>query len=139
MTDPPEKPPEKREALAALHTYEPIPANKLFPMWEGFLKFGWIGAVAVAAVVGYRFWKPEGARPVVPALHFATVSEYTTGPGFNLSPAISRDGKLVAYASDGAGNGGLAIWIRPFDSGKPQRLTSGEFNDKSPISRRTPG
>ncbi len=130
--DSPDKPPEKREALAALHTYEPIPSNKLFPMWEWFLKFGWIGALAVAAVVGYRFWKPEGAKPVVPVLHFAPVSEFPSGPGFNLSPAISRDGKLVAYASDREGNGSLAIWMRPFNSGKTQRLTSGEFNDNDP-------
>jgi hypothetical protein len=48
----PDKPPEKREALAGLNTYEPVPTNKLFPMWESILKFGWIGAVAVAGAVG---------------------------------------------------------------------------------------
>jgi hypothetical protein len=109
MTDFPEKQPEKREALAALHTYEPLPANKMFPMWERFLKFGWIGALAIAGVVAYRFWKPEPVKPVVPVLHFAPVSQWTSGSGFSLSPTISRDGKLVAYASDAEGNGSLAI------------------------------
>jgi Tol biopolymer transport system component len=132
MTDSPDKPPEKREGLAALHTYEPIPANKLFPMWEWFLKFGWIGALAVAGVVGYRFWKPEPVKPAVPVLHFAPVSELTSNKAFNISPAISRDGKLVAYASDRDGNGSLAIWLRPIGSDKPQRITSGEFNDNDP-------
>jgi Tol biopolymer transport system component len=132
MMDSPDKPPEKREALAALHSYEPVPTNKLFPMWEWILKFGWIGAVAVAGAVGYRFWKPEPVKPVVPVLHFAPVSQWTSDPGFNLAPALSPDGKLVAYTSDREGNGSLAIWLRPFDSGKPVRLTSGEFNETDP-------
>jgi eukaryotic-like serine/threonine-protein kinase len=128
----PDKPPEKREALAALHSYEPVPTNKLFPMWEWILKFGWIGAVAVAAAVGYRFWRPEPVKPVVPVLHFAPVSQWNPDAGFNLSPALSPDGKLVAYTSDREGSGSLAIWMRPFDSGKPVRLTSGEFDETDP-------
>ncbi len=132
MMETPDKPPEKREALASLHTYQPVPTNKLFPMWEWILKFGWIGAVAVAGAVGYRFWKPEAVKPVVPVLHFAPVSQWTSDSGFNLAPAISHDGKLVAYASDREGSGSLAIWMRPFDSGKPVRLTSGEFNETDP-------
>jgi Tol biopolymer transport system component len=132
MIESPEQPPEKREALAALHIYEPVPTNKIFPVWEWTLKFGWIGAVALAGAVGYCFWKPEAVKPVVPVLHFAPVSQWTSDSGFNLAPAISNDGKLVAYASDRDGSGGLAIWIRPFDSGKPLRLTSGEFNETDP-------
>jgi Tol biopolymer transport system component len=132
MMESPEKPPEKREALAALHTYEPVPTNKLFPLWEWILKFGWIGAVIVAGAVGYRFWKPEAVQPVVPVLHFAPASQWSTDSGFNLAPALSHDGKFVAYASDREGSGSLAIWMRPFDSGKPVRLTSGEFNEIDP-------
>src|SRR5579859_5358404 len=129
MMETSDKPPEKREALAGLHTYDPVPSNKLFPMWESILRFGWIGAVAVAVAVGYRFWKPEVVKPVVPVLHFAPASQWSSESGFNLGPAISRDGKLVAYASDRLGNGTLAIWMRPFDSDKPVRLTDGEFNE----------
>ena len=35
---------EKREPLAALHTYEPLPSNKIFPKWERVSKLGWIVA-----------------------------------------------------------------------------------------------
>jgi len=132
MIESPDKPPEKREALAGLNTYEPVPTNKLFPMWEWILKFGWIGALAVAGAVGYRFWKPEVVQPVVPVLHFAHASQWTSDAAFNLAPAISHDGRLVAYASDREGNGTLSIWIRPFDSPKIARLTDGEFNDTDP-------
>ena len=132
MTETPSQSPENREPLAALHIYEPIPTHKIFPLWEWTLKFGWIGALAVAGAVGYRSWKPEPVKPVVPALHFASVSPWTADSDFNSAPAISYDGKLVAYASDRGGSAGLAIWTRPFDSGRPVRLTSGEFNETDP-------
>ena len=128
----PDKPPEKREALAGLHTYDPVPTDKIFPLWESILKFGWIGALVVAGAVGFRFWKPEVVKPVVPVLHFAPASQWSSESGFNLGPAMSRDGKLVAYASDRQGNGSLQIWMRPFDSDKPVRLTDGEFNETDP-------
>jgi eukaryotic-like serine/threonine-protein kinase len=129
--EPADKPPEKREALAGLHNYQPVPTNKLFPLWEWILKFGWIGAVAVAGAVGYRFWKPE-VKPLVPVLHFAPASQWTSDTGFSLAPAISPDGKLVAYASDREGTGNLAIWLRPFDSGKAVRLAGSNFNETDP-------
>jgi Tol biopolymer transport system component len=132
MTESPDNSPEKREPLAALHTYEPVPTNKLFPMWEWVLKFGWIGALVVAGALGYRFWKPEEVKPVVVVQHFPPASQWTSGQGFNLAPVFSRDGKLVAYSSDREGNGSLAIWMRPFDSDKPVRLTSGDFNETDP-------
>src|SRR6266851_4662740 len=127
-----DKPQEKQEPLAGLHIYEPLPTHKLFPLWEWISKFGWIGALTVAGVVGYRFWKPEASQDVVPVQHFSPASQWTSDPGFTFAPAISHDGKLVAYSSDRQGNGGLAIWTRPFDSGEPVRLTSGDFNETDP-------
>ena len=117
--------PEKREPLAGLHTYEPIPTKKLFPAWEWMSKFGWIGALAVAAFVGYRVSRPEASNDVDPPQHFAPATKWTSDTNLNLAPAISHSGKLAAYASDREGNGGLAIWTRPIDSGNPVRLTSG--------------
>ena len=125
-----DKPGDKREPLAALHIYEPVPTHKLFPRWERILKFGWIGALAVAGAVGYRFWKPEPSPFQVQ--HFLPVSQWTTGSAFNLAPAISHDGRVVAYSSDGQGKGPLAIWTRAFDSSKAVQLTSGAFNDGDP-------
>src|SRR6266566_61488 len=130
--DRPDKPLVEREPLAGLHIYEPVPTRKLFPLWEWTLRFGWIGALAVAGVAGYRFWKPEASDPVVQVQHFVPASQWMSDPGFTLAPAISHDGKLAAYASDRQGNGGLAIWTRRFDSGKSVRLTSGDFNETDP-------
>src|SRR6266700_3669162 len=107
-----DQPLEKIEPLGAPCTYQPLPTNKILPAWEWTLKFGWIGALAVAGVAGYRFWKPDTAK--------------------SLAPAISHDGKLAAYTSDREGSGNLAIWTRPVGSGNPIRLTSGDFSDGDP-------
>jgi eukaryotic-like serine/threonine-protein kinase len=130
MTEHSSKPPEGRQPLAALKTYEPVPTHKLFPLWEWLLKFGWIGALAVAGAVGYRMWRPESSP--VRVQQFSPASQWTSDPGVSLAPALTRDGKMVAYASDREGNGSLAIWTRAVSSEKPVRLTSGEFNETDP-------
>ena len=45
-------------------------------------------------------------------------------------PAVSRDGKTLAYASDQSGN--VDIWVRPLDGGDARRITSNEAIDNSP-------
>src|SRR5258708_27617551 len=84
-----DQPLEKLEPLGAPRNYEPLPTNKIFPAWEWTLRFGWIGALVVAGAAGYRFWKPETAKTLTPAQHFAPVAQWTRDPGFNLAPAIS--------------------------------------------------
>src|SRR5262245_58754011 len=90
MTDPSDQPPAKREPLAALHTYEPVPDDEIFPVWEWFLKFGWIGALVVAALVGYRFWKPKTDAPSIPVLRFPSASQWMRDSDLAMAPAISR-------------------------------------------------
>jgi eukaryotic-like serine/threonine-protein kinase len=45
-------------------------------------------------------------------------------------PCVSRDGRLLAYASDQSGN--VDLWVRPLDAGEPRRLTSDQSIDSSP-------
>ncbi|HYO82678.1 MAG TPA: hypothetical protein VES20_14835, partial [Bryobacteraceae bacterium] len=56
----------------------------------------------------------------------------TTGSGFNGFPAISRDGKLMAFASDRAGKGNLDIWLQQIDGGDAIQITFDEADDTDP-------
>jgi Tol biopolymer transport system component len=56
----------------------------------------------------------------------------TSGTGLASYPAISQDGKLVAYASDRATQNNLDIWVQQLDSGATIRLTDHETADHSP-------
>ena len=47
-------------------------------------------------------------------------------------PALSWDGKLLAYVSDRAGNTGFDIWMQPVSGGDPVRLTELPEDELSP-------
>jgi hypothetical protein len=47
-------------------------------------------------------------------------------------PALSPDGKTLAYASDGGGSEDFNIWIQQLDGGDPVRLTHHPASDHSP-------
>lgn len=60
-----------------------------------------------------------------------TLTQLTFEAGSAMNPAISRDGRLLAYSSD-RGRGDLNIWIRPIEGGAPVQLTHDEAADHSP-------
>src|SRR5439155_25049052 len=53
--------------------------------------------------------------------------------GLSGFPSISADGKLVAYASDRAGNGSLDIWLQHVGGGEPVPLTSSSADEYDPV------
>ena len=55
------------------------------------------------------------------------------GGGLTEYPAISPDGKFVAFASDRAGHGNLDIWIQPVTGSDPVQLTFGPANASQPV------
>ena len=56
----------------------------------------------------------------------------TNDTGLTYQPALSPDGKLLAYASDRSGEGNLDIWVQQSATGEPLRLTDHEADDREP-------
>lgn len=56
----------------------------------------------------------------------------TSTSGLNADPALSPDGRLLAYASDRGEGGGLDIWVQPVGGGEPLQLTSEPADEAEP-------
>ena len=49
-----------------------------------------------------------------------------------IDPAISQDGKLIAYVSDRAGGDTMELWVRQIEGGDPVQLTRGLGSCRDP-------
>lgn len=92
----------------------------------------WLAAalVAVAAAAAFAIWRLPRSTPThagAPAL-----ARLTYDSGLTTDAAISPDGRLLAYASDRAGQGGLDIWVRQLAGGDPTRITNGPEDEYEP-------
>lgn len=86
-------------------------------------------AAIFAAVFGGAYWM---AKPRPAAITPSMVARITSDPGRAETPALSPDGKLVAFASDRSGEGNLDIWVRQVSGGEPVRITHGPANATEP-------
>ena len=68
------------------------------------------------------FWRaaPISADGGLPGVQ---LSQITRDAGLSHEPALSRDGKLLAYASDAGQNGGMDLYVKQVAGGQPIRLT----------------
>jgi len=85
-------------------------------------------AGASAAFIGLRFWPAAGTSYGANAeLRMITADGGLTG-----YPAISRDGKLLAFASDRAKEDNLDIWVQQIGGRDPLRLTQDPADESYP-------
>jgi Tol biopolymer transport system component/tRNA A-37 threonylcarbamoyl transferase component Bud32 len=85
-----------------------------------------LGFAALAGVIAATAW--WSLRPRAPQRSPELV-RLTSDAGIADYPAISPDGKLLAYASDRAGGNNLDLWVKQVPNGDPVRLTSGEADE----------
>ena len=89
--------------------------------------------VAASAVLllaaGILTWLQIQPRP---SGQSATLTQLTFDSGLTVDPALSRDGRLLAYASDRDSKGDLDIWVQQLAGGEPLRLTRDPADDDHP-------
>jgi serine/threonine protein kinase len=85
-------------------------------------------AVVITLIALVRFLLP----PPIGSNQETELTQVTTDSGLSTYPAISPDGKWVAYASDRSGAGNLDIWIQQIGGGEPIRLTQDPSDDYDP-------
>src|SRR4029434_7761683 len=90
-------------------------------------------AVAVLlAVAGFVWWKMRPAPPQ----RGPGLTRLTSDTGLTTDPALSSDGRLLAYASDRAVTAGaednLDLWVQQLPAGEPLRLTRHPADDREP-------
>jgi len=92
-------------------------------------------SLIVASVFGFyktRGRKDSGSTPQGPQVQAGKLTRLTSDSGLTTDPALSADAKLLAYASDRAGNGDLDIWVQQMNDGHTIRLTQHEADEREP-------
>src|SRR5262249_23589127 len=93
------------------------------------LRAAGIAAALLGVVVGFVLWRHTRETGAVAP---ASLTRLTADPGLTIQPALSPDGKLVAYASDRAGDN-LDIWVQQVPNGEPIPLTHDPTDDHEPV------
>ena len=87
-------------------------------------------AVIVAVAVTAWWFGGIGVNQAPPTEY--SLRQLTQDTGLTHQPAISKDGSMIAYASDRAGESNLDIWVQHVAGGQPSNLTKHEATDEWP-------
>jgi eukaryotic-like serine/threonine-protein kinase len=97
-------------------------------VWE---RLTWAAGALVCLGVGLQlhygpaelsFWKPTRIAADAGLSNFQLI-RLTRDAGLSHHPALSRDGKLLAYSSDSSQDGGMDLYVKQVAGGQPIRLT----------------
>jgi len=96
---------------------------------SGTRKWLWAAAIAaLAAIMGFGLAR----RFSPPAAENYEAVPLTSYPGIEASPALSPDGKLIAFTWTGPNYGPTQIYVKQLDASEPLALTRGAMSHGSP-------
>jgi len=88
-----------------------------------------LAAALVCLAVFAAWWRFGNSQAPLPE---ERLTRLTAEPGLSDSPAMSPDGKLVAYSSDKGMDAGRDLYVKEVAGGEPVRLTSDGAGNTSP-------
>ena len=91
-----------------------------------------VAAVVVLGALGLGWWFGRSSEPSAGGPPQYKLTRITQDTGATGDPALSRDGTLLAYASDRSGEGNFDIWVQQLGGGDPIRLTADQADDGDP-------
>ncbi len=113
------------EPQASRVSDKPTPAKRTSPVIVGAV------AAVVLVALGLGWWFGQAGESTTQAPQYS-LRQITRDTGITVGPALSLDGKLLAYSSDRRSQGDLNIWVQQLAGGDPIRLTEHEADDKRP-------
>jgi roadblock/LC7 domain-containing protein len=121
---------EVKQRLAELVETETPSARLSYRTRKLLVRMG----VAAAAVVLVTIAVVLVARRPVPPLAVAPFEQIqvTTGSGLASYPAVSSDGKFIAYASESPGKADLDIWVQHWDQQDATKITRNQADEYAP-------
>jgi serine/threonine protein kinase/Tol biopolymer transport system component len=107
-------------ALAAPSTIATTTPSRSHRDWLAWAVAGILAVILVASFATGALLRPGARSPAIPT--FSRIVRLTSGPAREFAPAISPDGKWVAYISD---TGGVSnVWVKFIAGGEPVNLTA---------------
>ena len=101
------------------------------PRFSISLRFGALGLSAIVVAASTVWWL-SGSK-TTQLMKTPGLIRLTSDSGLTTNPALSPDGKLLAYASDRSGEGNLDIWVQQVSGGEAIRLTRDPADDSEPV------
>jgi serine/threonine protein kinase len=91
-----------------------------------------LGVIAVTAIVGtlYYFFVANDLSSSLPPMKTMRLTSY---PGEERDPALSPDGKSIAFSWNGQQQDNFDIYVKLVDAGVPVRLTTNALIDNRPV------
>jgi serine/threonine protein kinase len=105
------------------------PPRSASPRWSRRATVAVIVVVLLAAMTVVVVLRPK--MLVIPRAE-PSLTLLTSDSGLTTDPALSRDGTLLAFASDRAGGDNLDIWVKQVGGSEPLQLTTHEADDHEP-------
>lgn len=121
----------KRDTESGMHTAATGAAADAKP--RAVVVLGMAGVLLLASVILGIVWFRSPRRAPRQDTAALVIKPFTTYPGNEIHPALSPDGRQIAFCWNGEHEDNYDIYVKLVDAGAPLRLTTDPGNDEYPV------